>query len=238
MADERPVRNRLIGINVPRGERIASAVVGAALIGLGVRARSLAGALGVALGAALFALGASGRCPVFRARASKKGIEVRRAVTIQSDPHTLYLLWRDPRQLQLFMSHVDSVELCADNISQWTVREGPLELSWRAELVEDVPDRRLRWKSLPGGDLDHEGTIDLRPADGDRGTIVDVRIRYRPPGGAIVAGAFGGLLRELPGTQLEQELARMRMLVETGEIATSARRPADVDAQFKPGASP
>ena len=232
------MRNRLVGVNVPRGERVASVVVGSALIGVALRARSIAGVLGAAVGAALVARGASGRCPLARARALKKGIEVRRAITIQADAHALYLVWRDPRQLQRFMSHVESVELCADDVSRWTVREGPLELSWRAELVEDVPDRRLRWRSLPGGDLDHEGTIDLRAADGDRGTIVDVRIRYRPPGGAVAAVVFGKLLRELPGMQLEQELARLRMLVETGEIATSARRPADIGPHHKSGVVP
>jgi len=49
---------------------------------------------------------------------------------------------------------------------------------------------------------------------------------------------LGGVLRALPGMQLDQELARMRMLVETGEIATSARRPADLERRHKSGAAP
>jgi uncharacterized membrane protein len=126
------------------------------------------------------------------------------------------------------MAHVKSVELEPGGISHWTVDEGGRELTWRAEIIEEEPGRRLRWRSLPGGDLDHEGILDLHEAPGDRGTVVEVRLRYRPPGGVVVSGMLSGLLRELPGLQLAEELARLRMLVETGELATGMRRPAEV----------
>jgi uncharacterized membrane protein len=233
MVEQRSIRSRLVGANVPRGERIASGVLGGALVLNGVRRGGWLGALFAIVGGALVLRGATGRSGLYRTRAARKGVEVRRTVTIQATPHAIYALWRDPRQLARFMSHVKSVELDDDGASRWIVREGPVKLSWRAELVEDVPDRRLRWRSLPGGSVDHEGSIDLREAEGDRGTIVDVRIRYRPPGGVLAAGMLGDLLRGLPGLQLEEELARLRMIVETGEIATSARRPGELGTHEK-----
>ncbi len=228
MAELPKIRSQLVGVNVPFGERIASVAVGGVLAALGLRRKSLGGALLVGLGGALVVRGASGRCPFYRMRAVRKGIEVRRSVTVQASPHEVYELWRDLRNLPRFMAHVKSVELEPGGVSAWTIDEGGRQLSWRAEIVEEEPGRRLRWRSLPGGDLHHEGILDLHEAPGDRGTIVEVRLRYRPPGGVVVAGMLSGLLREVPGLQLAEELARLRMLIETGELATGMRRPAEV----------
>jgi uncharacterized membrane protein len=219
MANEH-VRSRIVGPNVPVAERIASAAIGLALVGVGLRRkRWWLGALVVSAGGALVARGLTGRCPAYRMRAIRKGVEVRRTVTVQASPRDVYALWRDLESLPRFMAHVTSVREEADGISRWVIEEASRRWEWRAQIVEDSPGRRLRWKSLPGGDLRHEGTLDLHEAPGDRGTIVDVRMLYRPPGGLAIAGAFGELLRHVQGIQLAGELARLRMLIETGEIA-------------------
>src|SRR5690606_14581750 len=132
-----------------------------------------------------------------------------------------------------FMGHVARVELESDRVSRWVIEQGPKTLEWRAEIVEDNPGRRLRWRSLDGSDIEHEGTLDLVEAPGGRGTIVDVRMRYWPPGGLPVAGILFHPLRELPGLQLAEELARLRMLVETGELATGASNPGDLSLDEK-----
>jgi uncharacterized membrane protein len=207
------IRSRYRGINVPRGERIASVVAGGVLAAVAVNKRSLL--LG-ALGAALIVRGASGRCPAYRLRATRKGISVHRAITIQASPLEVYQLWRDFRNLPRFMQHVSEVDVDADGISTWRIREAGVTLGWRAEITEDTPGRRLRWRSLPGGDLAHEGTLDLYEAPGGRGTVVEVRIVYRSP------AAFA--LRSLPRIELAEDLARLRMLLETGELATGASR--------------
>ncbi|MDB4958333.1 MAG: hypothetical protein JWO36_5902 [Myxococcales bacterium] len=230
MEDLHTIRSRFIGVNVPRPERIASALIGAAFATLGLRYKSF---LLASLGSAFVVRGITGRCPVYRMRSVRKGLEVRRSVTIQGSRQEIYDLWRDLRNLPRFMKHVKSVEIEGD-ISHWHIKEGPLELKWRAEIVEDSPGRRLRWRSLPGGDLVHEGVIDLRDAPAGRGTIVEVKMLYKPPGGLIVAGLFNGILRRLPGLQMTEELARLRQLVETGEIATGARNPGELDATEQP----
>jgi uncharacterized membrane protein len=228
MEPDRVIRSRYRGPNVPRWERLASALVGAGLVAMGVRRGRLGGAALAALGSALIVRGATGRCPVYRMRALRKGVEVRRAITIDCSPSEVYELWRDLRNLPRFMAHVQSVDIDAQGISTWTITEGPATLTWRAEITEDTPNRRLRWRSLPGGDLDHEGTLDLHEAPGGRGTVVDLRLLYRPPGGAATAGLLAGLVRHFPRIQLGEELARLRMLIETGELATGASHPAEL----------
>ena len=226
------VRSRIVGVNIPTGERIATGLVGAAAIVLGAQRRSLAGAIAAGLGSIAVGRAIVGRCPAYRARAIRKGIHVRRVVTIQATPAQVYAVWRDLANLPRFMSHVKSVTDEGDNISKWVVEVGGKELDWRAQIVEDTPNRRLRWKSLDG-DISHEGEIDIREATGDRGTVVEVKMRYFPPGGLLVASAFYGFLRKLAKVDIGTELARLRQLLETGEIATGARRIASLDDNDK-----
>jgi uncharacterized membrane protein len=190
---ERVIRSRLVGVNVPTGERIASVAVGGVLSILGIRKRSIGGTLLAALGSALVVRGVTGRCGFYRMRAVRKGIEVRRSVTVQASAADVYELWRDMRG--------------------------------EVEILEDEPARRLRWRTKPGEPMHAEGIVDFLEGVGDRGTVVDVRVRYRPRGGLIVSGMLGEYLRKLHGIELAEELARMRMLVETGELATGARVP-------------
>jgi uncharacterized membrane protein len=242
MDQNRDIRSRIVGTNVPGWERIASVVLGAGLVGTGVariagvrmKERGILGGVVLGLaGVALLGRGITGRSGLYRMRSVRKGIEVRRAVTIQCSPQEVYELWRDLRNLPRFMEHVKSIEIESDRISRWRVAEGPKTLEWRAEITEDTPGRRLRWRSLPGGDIEHEGVVDVYEAPAGRGTVVEVRMRYRPPGGLVVMGMLNGILRKLPGLQLAEELARLRMLIETGELATAARNPRELAADEK-----
>jgi uncharacterized membrane protein len=222
------VRSRLVGVNIPTSERIATGLAGAAAILFGAKHRGISGALGAGLGAVAIARAITGRCPAYRARAARRGIHVRRVITIQAKPEEIYTMWRDLSNLPRFMSHVKSVIDEGGNISRWAVEVGGRKLEWRAQIVEDEPNRRLRWKSLDG-DIRHEGELDIREQSGERGTVVEVKMHYFPPGGLLVAGALYGFLRKLAKVDIGTELVRLRQLLETGEIATGARRVPDLE---------
>ncbi|HEU0036540.1 MAG TPA: SRPBCC family protein [Kofleriaceae bacterium] len=222
------IRSRLVGVNVPPAERIATGLVGGLAIGYALRRRSLASLAGAGLGTIMVARALAGRCPVYRARAARKGIQVRKAVTVQATPREVYDLWRDLENLPRFMSHVKSITVEDNNISRWVVTQGGKELAWRSEIIEDTPGRRIRWKSLPGGDISHDGSIELREAPGDRGTVVEIKLHYFPPGGLLIASTLYGFLRKLTAVQLGAELARLQQILETGELTTGARRVEDL----------
>lgn len=227
------IRNRLIGVNVPPVERIVSGLAGGAAILAGVSRRSRGGAALTATGVAAVVRAISGRCPAYRARAIRKGIQVRRTITIQATPREVYDFWRDLENLPAFMHHVEAVTVDASGLSTWTVDEGGKKLEWLAQIVEDSPGQRLRWESIPGGDIDHSGSIEVRAAPGDRGCELEVKLHYLPPGGLIVASTLYTFLRKLVGVQIGKELVRLRQLIETGEIATGARRVDDIEDEDK-----
>jgi uncharacterized membrane protein len=220
-------RSRQVGVNIPPYERALTVALGSAALAFGVRAlieerRSPLGWILAAVGAPLIARGVSGRSVVYRQLTDRKGVEARRSVTVLRPRSEVYRLWRRLENLPRFMNHVTDVTSEDNRVSHWVVDEGPMTLEWLAEIVEDVPDRRIAWRSIPGGDVDNEGTVEFRDAPGDRGTEVHVWIRYNPPGGLIVKSALGGLLRRFTSLQLDAELTRLRQLLETGELATGA----------------
>jgi uncharacterized membrane protein len=225
---ERNIRSRLLGVNVPRNERIAMALGGAVAIALGVRhafdRRPIAGGLLAAVGSAALLRAATGRCPAYRARAARKGIQIRRAVTVQSSPREVYELWRDFSNLPRFLKHISQITTERTGRSHWIAQVGGRRLEWDVEIVEDVAPRRLRWRSLPGGDVRHEGTLELRAAPGDHGTVVEIKLHWLPPGGVFVAAPLYTLLRKLASVEVGRDLARFQQLIETGEVTTGARR--------------
>lgn len=147
-----------------------------------------------------------------------------RSVTIAAPPEPLFAMWRDPSQLSRFMRHVRLVEQDHDGTWHW-VLEGPAgaEVKLLTRIVEERPGEFLAWRSVDGSDITAEGKVSFRPAIAGRGTVVEAIIAYQPPGGTIghwIAKAFGSD----PALYGRHELKRLKMLIETGEIATATNR--------------
>lgn len=146
-----------------------------------------------------------------------------RTVTIDAPRSELYAMWRDFSKLPQFMENVRSVEDIGEGRTAWTIAAPGGEVRVETRLVEERENEALAWRSTEGSEIDTEGKVMFRDAPGGRGTLVEAMIAYRPPWGIAghwIAKAFG---RE-PGVQGRQELKRLKMLVETGEIATAANR--------------
>lgn len=149
---------------------------------------------------------------------------VGRTVTIARPRAELYAYWRDFANLPRFMENVASVESLPDGHSRWIIAApAGTTVAVVTRLTEDRPGEMIAWQSVEGSDIDAKGKITFRDAPGDRGTEVEAIIAYKPP-----AGELGRLIAKLfqrePTMQGRRELKRFKMLMETGEIATSANR--------------
>ena len=153
-----------------------------------------------------------------------------RTVTIDRPRGEVYAYWRDFSNLARFMEHVESVTPGEEGTHLWRIVTGNgREIEMRTRIVGDVENEELRWRTVEGSDLEAEGTVRFRDAPGDRGTEVDASVRYRQVGGALGA-VVAKFLQVDPKTQIRRELKRLKMLLETGEIATAANRVADARA--------
>ncbi len=225
--------------NVGDNERLASLAGGAVLALMALRRGGVGGLALGALGGMLLYRGATGHCAVYErmGRSSakptdqglmaEKQIHLRTSMTIDRSPEELYTFWRNFENLPQFMRHIVDVTTFDDRRSHW-VAQAPFgnTVEWDAEVVEDVPNERIKWQSSPDATVRHHGEIRFRPAAAGRGTEVEVEMRYEPPGGrlgATVARYFNGITKQ----GMQEDLRRFKQLMETGEIPTAERaRPA------------
>lgn len=85
-----------------------------------------------------------------------------------------------------------------------------------AEIVNEIENVVIGWRSLPDAQVANAGSVRFRPAPGGFGTEITVTLEYVPPAGrlgAAVARIFG----EEPAQQLEDELRSFKQLMETGQ---------------------
>lgn len=148
------------------------------------------------------------------------------AITINRPVEEVFSFWRNFENLPRFMNHLESVTVLNDHRSRWVAKgPGGTEVSWEAEIIEEKPNELIAWESLEGSAVENAGSVRFERATGGRGTVVRVKLQYRPPGGAIGA-TVAKLLGEAPEKQIPQDLLRVKQLLETGEIAQTEGQPA------------
>jgi uncharacterized membrane protein len=215
--------------NISTTEKWVSTIAGTALAIAGYqRSNKTLGLTGLGL----VARGVTGFCPVNaavgrnsafqdtrKALGGPNGVRVEASTVIYRPMPEVYAYWRQFENLPLFMSHLLEVQGLGGGRSRWTAT-GPLgvPVSWDAEIIKDLPPRLISWRSLEGSDVVSAGSVRFRPAGGDRGTEVRVKLQYDPPAGRVGA-ALAWLIGEDPLTQIEDDLCRFKQLLETGEVS-------------------
>ncbi len=153
----------------------------------------------------------------------KDGAQVEKEVVIDRTPQEVYRFWRKLENLPRFMHHLKSVREIDAKRSHWVAR-GPLgkDVEWDAEIVNDVPDERIGWQSLPDADVRNAGSVQFIP-NGKNSTTVRVVLRYDPPAGKV-GEVVAKLLGENPEHEVEADLKRLQTVLDSGE--TQVRRAA------------
>jgi uncharacterized membrane protein len=208
-------------------ERWGSLITGGALVLSGLSQRSLRGALMAIAGGTLAYHGVAGQKSlqetVTAATGLDKPLRVEKTVTIQNKSAAeLYQYWHNFENLPTFMKHLKSVTvMTSTNRSHW-VANAPLgnSVEWDAEVVNDLENQLISWASLPGATVENSGFVRFQAAPVGRGTEVKVVLEYSVPGGGVTA-AIASLFGENPEQQVGDDLRRFKMLMETGEIATT-----------------
>jgi len=94
---------------------------------------------------------------------------------------------------------------------------------WPSLAIEEETGRAIAWHSTDEGD-DFSGRIELRPAPAGRGT--EVTILLATPSRNPLHKLWDKMRADDPRIQSRRALRRLKQLLETGEIATSAPGPA------------
>jgi uncharacterized membrane protein len=154
--------------------------------------------------------------------ARNRGVDVLEAVRLEKPVTEVYRFWRRLENLPQFMTHLEHVTELDDRRSHWAAR-GPagMRVEWDAEIVNEVPDKVIRWRSLPDSDVVNAGSVNFDTVRAGRSSQVTVRLQYAPPAGragALVATIFG----HEPSQTIREDLRRLKQILEAGEIPRTA----------------
>lgn len=222
-----------------RPERVASVLTGSALAVYGVDRRDAGGALLALVGAALVYHGVTARhslysvlsfdtagdggaqrdseSPTSRAavfRASD-AVKIERSIVVKRPPAALYALWKDPLNLPRFMDWLEEVHPIDGRHARWKAK-GPAgsSIEWVAEVINEVPESLIAWKSVANPDIKNAGSVHFRRQPGrDDTTEVRLVFEWVPPGGR--AGmAVARLLGSDPANRIADGLKKFKRLAE------------------------
>lgn len=226
--------------NIGDTQRLVSAVAGLGLIVEGWRRRSLAGGAMAFGGLGLLYRAASGYCPALGAMGidtrgsqdtsrlgrrkvhTEEATKITRTIEINRPPNELYRFWRTLDNLPRIMSHLESVQVINDRLSHWVVKtvSGFPTIEWDAEIINDVENERIGWRSLKDADVDHAGSVEFESVGDGMRTRVTVTLQYAP-----IAGRLGAVVAKFigqdPEFKIADDLQRFKESMEAGKTASA-----------------
>lgn len=213
-------------INITPAERVASALGGGYLAVTGLTDRSAKGVALAMIGGDLIRRAITGHCYVYEAFGVRTapvgqgasisvpyelGVRVDHAIVVARPRSEVFRFWRKLSNLPRFLTHVDSVRENGKQ-SHWIVQgPGRRTVEWDAVIHNEIRNRLIAWRSLPGSEVDHAGSVWFEDAAGG-GTNVKVELQYNPPGGAVGA-ILASLWGQEPGQQIAADLERFRRIM-------------------------
>ncbi|MEW5918686.1 MAG: SRPBCC family protein, partial [Gemmatimonadota bacterium] len=214
--------------------RLLTSIAGGAMAAYGLARRDRFGsALGMA-GLALLTRGATNRRlgRVVGSSGGRRGITIQKTIDVEAPVERVFAYLTDWEEFPRWMSHVRVVRTAGPRNSvgertHWEV-DGPAgsTVEWEALTTRFEPNEMFAWKSLEGEPIRQAGRIRFTPTESG-GTRVLVELQYNPPAGAVghaVAKIFG---RD-PKHQMDDDLARLKTVIETGHPPRDAAVPISV----------
>lgn len=195
----------------PPAKRLLATTAGGALAFAGFHFRKEP--LGLALGTVGIGLIARGM-----AATGTQTLDIHKTILVGAPIEDVFGYWAEFENFPRFMANVVDVERTGSNCWHWVVR-GPAgtHLEWDACLSVFEPERVLAWKTLPGAALGNSGSVHFTPT-GETETRVAIQVSIHPPAGALgsIGHAIAALLGRDPETEMDEDLARFKALMEEG----------------------
>ena len=143
--------------------------------------------------------------------------EVRETIEVDVPVSTAYNQWTQFEEFPRFMEGVESVTQTDDTHLHWVAEFGGKQHEWKAEIVEQVPDQRVAWRSVDGKGI--TGEVSFQPAGPD-GTRVEVHMSWETEGVLESLGAALGA----DDRRVKGDLERFQELIESQGTETGAWR--------------
>lgn len=138
-------------------------------------------------------------------------------IDVEVPVNTAYNQWTQFESFPQFMDGVKEVRQLDDRHMTWRAEIGGKEETWEAEIVEQVPDKRIAWRSVTGAP--NAGAVDFHHISDDK-CNVSLTMDYEPQGiTENVGSALGFDDRKISG-----DLNRFKEYIEKRGTETGAYR--------------
>jgi uncharacterized membrane protein len=142
---------------------------------------------------------------------------VQESIVVDVPVQKAYNQWTQFEEFPRFMEGVESVTQLSDTRLRWHAEVGGERREWMAEIVEQVPDRRIAWRAI--GNEGPHGVVEFHPVDESR-TEVTVRMEYDPEGFKEAVGSLVGM----DSRRVKGDLERFQEFVAERQRETGAWR--------------
>lgn len=140
-----------------------------------------------------------------------------KSIEVGTPVSVAYNQWTQFESFPQFMEGVKSVEQLDDKRLKWRAEIGGAEREWTADIIEQLPDERIAWRSTSG--KQNDGVVTFTPLGPDK-TRIELRIDYDPEGITENVGQALGVV----DARVRGDLERFKKFIESRRVETGAWR--------------
>ena len=133
---------------------------------------------------------------------------VEKEIEVDKPVDQVYSQWTQFEEFPQFMENVEQVRQLDDKHLEWKARVAGTDRQWKAEIIEQKPNRVIAWRSITGDKND--GKVEFQPLNGH--TKVKLVVDYDSPKAAV--GELGDKLTQATPRSVENDLKRFKEFVE------------------------
>jgi len=127
---------------------------------------------------------------------------IEKSIEVRCPVRTVYNQWTQFEEFPKFMTGVKQVKQLDDTHQHWRAEIWGKDKEWDAEIVEQVPDQRISWRSTTP-DTPNGGTVRFEPIGQDL-TRVALTMEYEPKGAIENVGDALGVMSRRVETTVKQ----------------------------------
>ena len=127
---------------------------------------------------------------------------IEKSIEVRCPVRAAYNQWTQFEEFPKFMSGVKEVKQLDDTHVHWHAEIWGKDKEWDAEIIEQVPDQRIAWRST-SGDAPNNGSVRFEPV-GQDSTRVKLTMEYEPQGAVENIGDALGVMSKRVETTVKQ----------------------------------
>lgn len=142
---------------------------------------------------------------------------IEKSIDVNVPASTAYNQWTQFEEFPRFMEGVEQVRQIGDKHMHWRVNVGGKPKEFETEITEQIPDKRIAWRTRGG--TDNAGVVTFHHLN-DQTTRIMVQMEYHPEGLVEKAGDLLGVASR----RVQGDLERFKNFVENRGTESGAWR--------------